>query len=184
MKISIFSANSLKENFYWKSNTQKYIWNTFNENDIEGENHSELEAMLNNLSGCGENLIFIDNLHPKDLKDVLDFHIKAHDKVKVYEKEDRLVKLTIIFLVTIPNYTEIQKTEYNKHLETLSQVTNLNPTFFKSFEKPEILDCIRQIIAKENIVLDENIINEILNSIDIESGCKKVGVKTAVYRKL
>lgn len=167
--------------FNWKNNVQKYVFNNFKEDVGEEKSHSELFEMLDNLSSCGENLIIVDNLEPKDLNDIEEFRSKAANKVKQFESNERSVKLTVIFLVTIPNYNDVQKTEYNHNLEAVSTKKTLETVVFERFGKAEILDCIKQVVTKESLNIKDNEIGEILHSIDPESGCKKVYVKTAVF---
>lgn len=166
------------KNFYWQNNVQKYVFNNFKEDE---DNCSDLYEMLENLSVCGENLIVVDNLEPKDIKEIGKFRAEAANKVKQFENDERSVILTVIFLITLPNYNDVQKTEYKPNLEAVSKVEGINTVIFKSFEKTEILACIKQVIAKESLNIDEDGIKQILNSIDPESGCKKVHVKTVVY---
>ncbi|KAL5277405.1 hypothetical protein ACFFRR_002567 [Megaselia abdita] len=166
----------LMKNFYWQNNIQKHIFNK----DVES--YSDLNEMLNKLSVCGENLIIVDNLEPKDIEQIEGFRTKAVDKVKQFENEKRSVKLTVIFLVTIPNYNDVQKTDIKLNLETVTKIKDLNTVIFQCFGKTEILSCIKQIMTKESLNINDEGIQNILNSIDLESGCKKVGVKTDVYK--
>lgn len=138
--------------------------------------------MLDNLSVCGENLIVIDNLNPKDISEIEDFQTKAVNTVKQFGNDDRTVTLTVIFLVTIPNYNDVQKTEYASNSEAVSEIKDIDTVIFKNFDKLDIESCIKQVITKESLDINEDGIKEILNSIDSESGCKKVYVKTVVYK--
>lgn len=172
-------GTQLMKNFFWQNNVQGYVFNNFNE-DVE--NYSDLYEMLDNLSVCGENLIVVDNLEPKDIKEIEEFRSEAVNKVKQFQKDERSVTLTVIFLVTIPNYNNVQKTEYKPNLEAVSDIEDIDTVVFETFGELEILSCIKQVIAKESLDINDDGIKGILNSIDPQSGCKKVDVKTAVYK--
>lgn len=150
-----FSTEIVADNFPWKRNIQKYIWDFYTTEEI-------LRLTKAKLSKCGFNLIIIDDISLNN--DAISFLKEFEVKIREQSKRDGLrVVLINIFKGTLD---ELQK----------QQLSNFVIVDFKSLTKNDFIQCIELHQQNFNIALDKNSLefNELLEINYTASGCKQI----------
>lgn len=161
------TLNVIRENFQWHSNVQQYVWS------LVHSKQSQLKSLLNivdSLTLCGQNAIFIDNIPLNSVSIIEEFHQKLLQVCKQNHFG--------AFAVYVFNNND----DPDQH-PTL-QFENVSTIYFQNLSLNNLRKCIEIESRLLDVNLDEEQMNEIIASVDLErSGCKHVAAKVALYTR-
>lgn len=157
------TLNIIQNNFQWHLNIQQFVWTPF---DSQQSQSKSLSNLVDGLSTCGQNGIFIDNIPSSSLAVIKEFHKKLVERCN--EKQMKCVIIYVFHFDTWP----IDKFDFNE----------VKLVKFRSFDSNDLLDCLAAESARLKVELTSEQRDELLDSIDIErNGCKTVAAKISLY---
>lgn len=157
------TLNLIKQNFQWHLNIQQYIWSLIEspENQLK-----RLLKMIDGLTTCGQNGIFVDSV-PLKRADIID---KFHQQLLAYSNANRIK--VIIFYVFQTN-TVIEAND-------LQQMDNIEWIHFRQFNLDDVRNCINMESDRLSISITPEQIDELLTTVDVKRfGCKHIAAKIA-----
>lgn len=157
------ALNLIQEQFQWHLNIQQYIWSL-----IESPYTQLMHMMklLNGLTTCGQNGLFIDGIPLKSVHIIDEFH----QKLLTYCTENH-IKLIVIYVIQIDRASDAAA------LMPLNKIKMIN---FRQFNSNDLRNCINMECERLNLTIKPQQINEMLNDIDPKrNGCKLIAAKLA-----
>lgn len=157
------TMNIVQNQFQWHLNVQQYIWSAtdFHHNHIES-----LNDLLENLSTCGQNGIFIDNIPSNRVPDIKEFHTKLLKRCNEHH-----MKCIVFYVFQFPTGP---MTTYD-----FNTVKSIN---FRALNTKDVVECLEAESLRLKIELTPAQKAELLTSIDVDrNGCKTVAAKAARY---
>lgn len=158
------TLNLIRENFQWHLNVQQYVWS------LVHSKQSQLKSLLNivdSLTLCGQNGIFIDNLPLNSVSVIEEFHQKL---LQVCEQSHFGAFAVYVF----------NNDDTDRH--PTIQIENVSAIHFQRLTLNDLRKCIEIESQLLDVNLDEEQMNELIGGIDLErSGCKHVAAKVALY---
>lgn len=157
------ALNQIQEQFQWHLNMQQYIFSLIESPFTQLMN---LLKLLNGLTTCGQNGLFIDGIPLKHVHIIDEFH----QKLVAYSNENN-IKVIVTYVV------QITKPSDATALTLPNGVKMIN---FRAFDSNDLLNCINMEIERLNLTIKPQQIDEILNEIDPKrNGCKLIAAKLA-----
>lgn len=157
------TLNLIQEKFQWHLNIQQYIWSLIEspENQL-----NSLLKLMNGLTTCGQNGIFIDGIPMKSVNIIEEFN----QKLLTHSKQNN-IKIIVFYVIQISNAIEA-----NEPLQ-LDKVKTIR---FRQFDSDDIRNCINMESERLKMGIKPKHIDEILEDIDAKRhGCKLVAAKIA-----
>lgn len=157
------TLNLIQEKFQWHLNIQQYIWSLIEspENQL-----NSLLKLMNGLTTCGQNGIFIDGIPMKSINIIEEFN----QKLLIHSKQNN-IKIIVFYVIQISNAIEA-----NEPLQ-LDKVKTIR---FRQFDSDDIRNCINMESERLKMGIKPKHIDEILEDIDAKRhGCKLVAAKIA-----
>lgn len=157
------TLNLIQEKFQWHLNIQQYIWSLIEspENQL-----NSLLKLMNGLTTCGQNGIFIDGIPMKNINIIEEFN----QKLLIHSKQNN-IKIIVFYVIQISNAIEA-----NEPLQ-LDKVKTIR---FRQFDSDDIRNCINMESERLKMGIKPKHIDEILEDIDAKRhGCKLVAAKIA-----
>lgn len=171
------TSKLIGDNYQWTDNAKYFIWSS---SEDKKSQFNKLSKTLKNLSKCGQNLLFIDDLDYKDGSVVLE--IENFIKTKSSEKN---LKLIIFYIVNLHKYSEKDKKSYQNKVDSIKSTINLPVIEFRELTDADALKCIELQCTLSGITLTDEEKKEVVASVvPSRSGCKHVYSKIALYKKL
>ncbi|XP_017056236.1 uncharacterized protein LOC108098060 [Drosophila ficusphila] len=171
------TASVLRNHFPWPENVKTLSWDT-------ARPLRRVQSMLPNLVHCGQNLILIDNMTPKDAQDVQEIHelIRAREEISNGTQQPHMKQLTVVIMFSV---NRLQSDEaFKADMKSLKQLPHAHVIAYAPLEPIHLLDCIRREASIEGLQLDDEIVEEILRGSDPSfSGCKPIRAKVLLYGK-
>lgn len=172
-----FTSKLIGDNYQWTENVNYFIWSS---SEGKKSQFNKLSKTIKNLSKCGQNLLFIDDLEYKDGSVVLE--IENFIKTKSPEKN---LKLVIFYIVNLHKYSEKDKKSYQNKVDSIKSTINLPVIEFRDLNDEDGLKCIELQCALLGITLtDEEKKDVVASIVPSRSGCKHVYSKIALYKNL
>ncbi|EDX02545.1 uncharacterized protein LOC6525602 [Drosophila yakuba] len=171
------TARILRENFPWSENIKTLSWS-------DSRTLRQLKSMLSDLTTCGQNMILIDNMTPKDAQFVPAINqlinLAKENANQTEHSHQKLLTLVLIF-----NVNSMQSGKaYNMDMETLRNVPHTHVITYATLESTHLIDCIRREAANAMVQLEDEHVDEIIRSVDASaSGCKSILAKVLLYGK-
>lgn len=157
------TLNIIQNHFQWHLNIQQFVWSSF---DSQQSQSKSLSDLIDSLSTCGQNGIFIDNIPTSSLPVIKQFHEKLVNRCN----ETRM-KCIIIYVFQFDTWP-IDKFDFDE----------VKLVKYRSFDSKDLLDCLAAESARLKVELTPEQRDELLDSIDVErNGCKTVAAKIALY---
>lgn len=157
------TMNIIQDNFQWHLNIQQYIWSLVQSPENQLKN---LLRMLNGLTTCGQNGIFIDSIPMKHINTIDEFN----KKLFAYSKENH-IKLIVIYTFQTNNPNVASKP---------APIDDVKSIIFRQFDSNDIHNCINMECERLKINLTPTQLNDILADIDAKRhGCKHVAAQIA-----
>lgn len=157
------TLNLIQLKFQWHLNIQQYIWSLIEspENQL-----NSLLKLMNGLTTCGQNGIFIDGIPMKSVNIIEEFN----QKLLTHSKQNN-IKIIVFYVIQISNAIEA-----NEPLQ-LDKVKTIR---FRQFDSDDIRNCINMESERLKMGIKPKHIDEILEDIDAKRhGCKLVAAKIA-----
>lgn len=157
------TLNLIQEKFQWHLNIQQYIWSLIEspENQL-----NSLLKLMNGLTTCGQNGIFIDGIPMKSINIIEEFNQKL-----LFHSKQNNIKIIVFYVIQISNAIEA-----NEPLQ-LDKVKTIR---FRQFDSDDIRNCINMESERLKMGIKPKHIDEILEDIDAKRhGCKLVAAKIA-----
>lgn len=157
------TLNIIQNQFQWHLNIQQLVWSSF---DSQQSRDKSLNGLVDSLSTCGQNGIFIDNIPSPSLPIIKTFHKKLLDRCN-----ENQMKCIIIYVFQFDTWPT-DKFEFD----------GVKLVKFRSFETKDLLDCLAAESTRLKIELTQEQRDDLLDSIDVErNGCKTVAAKITRY---
>lgn len=157
------ALNQIQEQFQWHLNIQQYIWSLIESPYIQ---LMHLLKLLNGLTKCGQNGLFIDGIPLKSVHIIDEFH----QKLLTFCEENH-IKLIVIYVI------QIRMASNADALIHLNKVKMIN---FRQFNSDDLRNCINMESERLNVTIKPQQINEMLTDIDPKrNGCKLIAAKLA-----
>lgn len=157
------TLNLIQNKFQWHLNTQQYIWSLI---QSPHDQLSKLLRLMNGLTTCGQNGIFVDNV-PLEHFNIID---EFNRKLLAYSNENH-IKLIVIYV--------FQSDNPNLAGEQL-RIDNVKSIKFRQFNSHDIRNCINMESERLKINVTPQQMNELLADIDAKDhGCKNVAARIA-----
>ncbi|KAH8347410.1 hypothetical protein KR059_010545, partial [Drosophila kikkawai] len=169
------TAQVLREQFPWPENVKTVSWR-------DASSLLRVKSVLHEVVQCGQNLILIDNMTPKDAQFVgaVNELIRGREDIANSTGQTHLKRLTVVFIFSVNRLQSEEK--FDTEMEALKQLPHTQVIPYASFEPRHLLDCIRREELLENMQLDSAKVDEIIKGIDARvSGCKSVRAKVLLY---
>lgn len=171
------TSKLIGDNFQWIENVNYFIWSSSESNKTQ---FKKLGKTIKNVSNCGHNLLFVDDLDYKDGSVVLE--IENFIRTKSPEKNPKLI---IFYIVNLHKYSEKDKKSYQNKVDSIKATIHLPVIEFRDLTEEDGLKCIKLQCAILGITLtDEETKDVIASIVPTRSGCKHVYSKIALYKKL
>lgn len=158
------TLNLIQQNFQWHLNVQQYVWS------LVHSKQSQLKSLLSfmeNLTGCGQNGIFVDDIPPDSIAIIEEFHQKLQQTCKE--------KNFAAFVVYVFNTDDMNEEIRLGNVPSI-QYLNLN--------QDDLVKCLRIESEALNIKLTDSQMDELIKSIDFDrNGCKTVAAKVALFTR-
>ncbi|XP_031623136.1 uncharacterized protein LOC116340667 [Contarinia nasturtii] len=155
--------NLIQNSFQWHLNMHQYIWSLIQSPD---DQLKHLLRLIDSLSTCGMNGIFIDNVPLKYVGTINRFN----QKLQAYSNKNH-IKLLVIYVFQTNNPLDA-----NEPL----QIENVKSINFRRFNRNDIRICINMESDRLKLSITQDQIEELLNNIDAERhGCKHVAARIA-----
>lgn len=162
------TLNTIQATFQWHLNVQQYIWSAI---DSREKQLKRLLKMLDQLSTCGQNGIFIDDIRAADVGIVVDFHRELMTRCQQHQYK---VLVIFVFQEDNKNDREVIQGAIKTDLVKLVQ--------FRRFDSDDVRNCIAMESDRLHLRLTPAEIDETLRNIDTErNGCKMVAAKIALH---
>lgn len=157
------TLNIIQSQFQWHLNIQQYIWSLI---ESPYTQLTRLISLLNDLTTCGHNGLFIDGIPIKNIDIIEEFHQKL-----LKYCTDSHIKVIVIYVIRIHSPVDAIT---SKHLNKI-QIIN-----YRQFNYDDLRYCIAMECDRLNITIKPHQIDEILSDTDPKhSGCKSIAAKLA-----
>lgn len=157
------TLNLIQDEFQWHLNIQQYIWSLIQAPRHQLEN---LMRLMNGLTTCGQNGIFVDNIPLKHV-DIID---EFNRKLRNYSNQNHF-KVIAIYVFQSDNPIETSQP---------LQLDNVKSINFRQFNSQDIRNCISMECERLKIAVTPNQMIELLTDIDAKRhGCKNVAARIA-----
>lgn len=157
------TLNLIQEHFQWHLNIQQYIWSLVQSDQNQLKN---LLKIIDGLTTCGQNGIFIDNVPIKHVGVIDEFNKRLFS----HSKENN-IKLIVIYTFQTNNPIEASKPV---------PIDDVKSIIFRQFDSNDIHNCINMECERLKITLPPAQINDLLTDIDAKRhGCKHVAARVA-----
>ncbi|XP_043659295.1 uncharacterized protein LOC122623956 [Drosophila teissieri] len=171
------TARILRENFPWSENVKTHSWSGYRSLRL-------LKSMLSDLTVCGQNMILIDNMTPKDAQFVpaINQLISMGKDIANHTEHPHQKLLTVVLIFNV-NSMQSSKA-FKMDMETLRNLPYTHVITYATLESTHLFDCIRREAAIAMVQLEDEHVDEIIRSIDATaSGCKSILAKVLLYGK-
>lgn len=159
------TLNMIQEKFQWHLNTQQYIWSLIESPEIQLKH---LLKLMNGLTTCGQNGIFIDSIPMQNIHIIDQFNQQL-----IGYCEQNNIKLITFYVFQIRNAIEANE---------LIQLDKTKTIRFRQFNSDDIRNCINMESDRLKMAIKPKHIDEILEDIDAKRhGCKLIAAKIARY---
>ncbi|XP_039497269.1 uncharacterized protein LOC120455294 [Drosophila santomea] len=171
------TARILRENFPWSENMKTLSWS-------DSRTLRQLKSMLSDLTNCGQNMILIDNMTPKDAQFVPAINqlinMAKENANQTEHSHQKLLTLVLIF-----NVNSMQSGKaLNMDMENLRNMPHTQVITYATLESTHLIDCIRREAANAMVQLEDEHVDEIIRSTNARaSGCKSILAKVMLYGK-
>lgn len=158
------TLNIIQRNFQWHLNIQHQVWSPTNEAQMQIKS---LHGLIDGLSTCGQNGIFIDNIPAANASVIEKFHEKLLDRCAAQELK------CIVF------YVFQSKKPWSMDSLQLNEVKSIH---FRSFNSNDLMDCVTLESDRLKVELTATQLTDLLASVRVERfGCKTVAAKIARF---
>lgn len=155
--------NLIQNSFQWHLNIHQYIWSLIQSPDDQLKN---LLRLIDGLSTCGTNGIFIDNVPIHFIGTIKQFN----QKIQAHCNKNH-IKLLVIYVLQTNNPLVAK--------EPL-QIENVRTINFRQFNSNDIRNCIDMESERLKISITADQIEELIKNIDAERhGCKHVAARVS-----
>ncbi|XP_026838130.1 uncharacterized protein LOC6550045 isoform X3 [Drosophila erecta] len=171
------TARILRENFPWPENVKTLSWSGH-------RSLRRVKSMLPDLTFCGQHLILIDNMTPKDAQFVpaINQLINEGEKIANLTEHPHQKQLTVVLIFSVNGMQAGEAFEMD--MVTLRNMPHIHVITYATLESTHLVDCIRREAAIAMVQLEDEHVDEIIRSIDASaSGCKSVLAKVLLYGK-
>ena len=157
------TLNLIQENFQWHLNIRQYIWSLI---DSPEKQLDHLLTIINDLTTCGQNGIFIDSIPMKHVDTIAKFNKKLIDHAT-----ENNIKLLVIYAFQTKNPFEASQPV---------PIDGVKSIIFRQFDSNDIHNCIDMESERLKITLPSTQLNDLLADIDAKRhGCKHVAARIA-----
>lgn len=158
------ALNLIQEQFQWHLNIQQYIWSLIESPYMQ---LMQLLKILDGLTKCGQNGLFIDGIPLKSVHIIDEFH----QKLITYCNENH-IKIIVIYVIQIRVASDA-----NSLVHLINNVQIIN---FRQLNSDDLRNCINMESERLNITIKPKQIEKMLNEIDPKrNGCKLIAAKLA-----
>lgn len=171
------TARILRETFPWPENVNTLSW-------TGSSSLGRVKSMLSGLTYCGQNMILIDNMTPKDAHfvPIINEMISEGEKSANHTEHPQQKRLTIVFIFNVNSMQPGE--EFEMDMEILRNMPHTQLVTFATLDPTHLVDCIRREAAIAMVHLEDEHVEEIIKSIDASaSGCKSILAKVLLYGK-
>ncbi|XP_055299304.1 uncharacterized protein LOC129566931 [Sitodiplosis mosellana] len=157
------TLNLIQEHFQWHLNIQQYIWSLIQSPEKQLD---YLLRIINGLTTCGQNGIFIDSIPIKHVETIAAFNAKLF----AHAKENN-IKLVVIYAFQTNNPIIASQPV---------PIDGVKSIIFRQFDSNDIHNCITMESERLKITLPPAQLNDLLEDIDAKRhGCKHVASRIA-----
>lgn len=157
------ALNLIQEQFQWHLNIQQYVFSLI---ESPYTQLMKLMELLNGLSKCGQNGLFIDSIPLKSAHIIDEFH----QKLMAYCNENH-IKVIVIYVIQIAMPSDAVLLASSNKMKMIN---------FRSFNSNDLRNCINMESERLNLTIKPHQIDEMLNEIDPKrNGCKLIAAKLA-----
>ncbi|EDX18154.1 uncharacterized protein LOC6726201 [Drosophila simulans] len=171
------TARILRETFPWPENVKTLSWTDRSPLD-------RVKSMLSGLTFCGQKMILIDNMTPKDAHfvPIINEMISEGEKRANHTEHQQQKRLTVVVIFNVNGMQSREEVEMD--MEILRNMPHTQLVTFATLEPTHLVDCIRREAAIAMVHLEDEHVEEIIKSIDASaSGCKSIWAKVLLYGK-
>lgn len=157
------TMNIVQYQFQWHLNIQQYIWTTV---DFHNSRANALDELLDNLSTCGQNGIFIDNIPTNGVPVIKRFHAKLLKRCS-----EQQMKCIVFYVFQFPTGPM-----------TTYEFDDVKSIKFRAFNTKDVIECLDAESTRLKVELTQEQRDDLLASVDVNrNGCKTVAAKIARY---
>ncbi|KAM8720596.1 hypothetical protein ACLKA7_006608 [Drosophila subpalustris] len=176
----------LIDQYPWAENVHSIAWNDFELISDEAR-YNEVSSMLRSLAHCGRNLFIIDNMTPcdKDYVSSINALLLSRSDVAIGNNNELNLDLKQLTIIYVFNLNRLLADEiYSRQVEVLQQLPQTTVIQYRNFDVKDLEQCVRHEAKVVGMYLDENHVQEMLNTTDVRvSGCKTVRSKVLIYAR-
>lgn len=162
------TINLIQQHFQWHLNIQKYVWSLIH------SKQSQLKTLLSfidNLSECGQNGIFIDNIPLASIDIIEEFHERLQEAF-----DEQHFGAFIVYVFNVDGVDQSRGVRRG--------MGNVPMIHFRNLDKANLEKCIEIECQRLDVTLTDEQLDELMTGIDFErNGCKTVAAKVALYTR-
>lgn len=171
----------IQNTFPWQYNMQQMTWTNY---ASQSSLVHRLMKLILNLTPCGQNGIFVENVRIEDARIIDEFNEKLHEYC-----EENAIKVLAFYVFNVVGESNISKST-TKVAKAVTEVTNISIdktklVYFRHFNMMDLMNCIDRETTRLAVHLSEKDIRTIAANIDVlNTGCKTVVAKISRHNTI